>query len=835
LATTSSPRVNAGTGADPLHRAWETPPGLGGRLGAVNHKQIGARFTATGFAFLLLGGVQALVIRTQLATPGNDVVGPQAYNELFTMHGTTMMFLFVLPIVEGFAMYLLPLMLGTRDLPFPRLNAFGYWCLLFGGLFLYSSWLFDLVPDGGWFSYPPLTGPGFSPGERIDFWLLGVSFVEIATILGAIELIVLILRQRAPGMTISRMPIFAWTILVSAVMIVVAFPALVAGSVMLELDRLAGTRFFDPAAGGDPLLWQHLFWIFGHPEVYVMFLPAAGVVSMIIPTFARRPLVGYPFVVVATVAVGFLSMGLWVHHMFTTGLPFLSMGFFAASSMLIAIPNGVQMVAWIATLWRGTVVWGTPLLFVVGFVAIFVIGGITGVMVAAVPFDWQAHDSFFVVAHFHYVLIGGVVFPVFGGLHYWLPKATGRMLGERLGRTSFWLMFVGFNVAFLPQHWLGLWGMPRRVYTYRDDLGWGAWNLVSTIGAYVLALGVLAFVVNVAISMRRGRVAGDNPWDGGTLEWASASPPAPYNFSSLSEVSGREPLWQAPGTRRRLLAGDPGDRREVVGTSVLDARPETVIRLTTSSHAPLVGALGLVGVFGGILVKSPAIAVAGTVVALVSLTAWSWPTGEKRAGPADSRQEPDGRDGLPVEERAARPIGWLAMLLGAVVLGSYQVALISSYGYLRYSSGEWPPEGFAPVSPVFPTVAAGLLLLSSLAVRAASWAFTARRSGALAAALGLLLVLGGGYVSAVMAELAGTEFAPDEHAYASLVYVLLGSHSAFAAAGVFAVAVLIVRALLGHFRTRRHSGVRLVGLYWLFVVVSGLLTLATVALGPRVL
>ncbi|MDP8967201.1 MAG: cytochrome c oxidase subunit I, partial [Actinomycetota bacterium] len=549
----ASAAVTTRSAAATLQRAWASAPGLGGQLAAVNHKQIGARFVATGFAFLLVGGVLALLIRTQLAQPGNDVLGPEAYNQVFTMHGTTMMFLFVLPIVEGFAMYLLPLMLGTRDLPFPRLNAFGYWCLLFGGLFLYSSWLFDLAPDGGWFAYPPLTGPEFSPGSKIDFWLLGVSFVEIATILGAVELIVLILRQRAPGMAISRMPIFAWSILVTAFLIVLAFPPLVAASVMLELDRLVGAQFFDPEAGGDPLLWQHLFWIFGHPEVYVMFLPAAGVVSMIVPTFSRRPLVGYGFVVGATVAVGFLSMGLWVHHMFATGLPFLAMGFFAAASMLITIPNGVQVVAWIATLWRGQVTAGVPLLFVLGFIAIFVIGGITGVMVAAVPFDWQVHDSFFVVAHFHYVLIGGVVFPVFAGLHYWLPKVSGRMLGERLGRATFWLMFVGFNVAFLPQHWLGLWGMPRRVYTYRDDVGWGLWNLVSTLGSYLLALGIVLFVVNVALSLRRGRQAGDNPWGAGTLEWATPSPPPPYNIASIPQVASREPLWERAGE----LPADP--------------------------------------------------------------------------------------------------------------------------------------------------------------------------------------------------------------------------------------------------------------------------------------
>ena len=834
MAATDETTAEAQASADALQRAWESPPGLGGWLKAVNHKQIGTRFIVTGFVFLLLGGVQALMMRTQLAQPNSGVLGPDIYNQLFTMHGTTMMFLFALPIVEGFGMYLLPLMLGTRDLPFPRLNAFGYWCLLFGGIFLYSSWLFGLAPDGGWFAYPPLTGPEFSPGQRMDFWLLGISFVEIATILGAIELIVLILRQRAPGMSISRMPIFAWSILAASALIVVAFPPLVAATVMLELDRLIGTRFFEAAAGGDPLLWQHLFWIFGHPEVYVMFLPAAGVVSMIIPTFARRPLVGYEYVVAATVAVGFLSGGLWVHHMFATGLPFLSMGFFAAGSMLIAIPNGVQTVAWVATLWRGNVVWSTPLLFVIGFLAIFVAGGITGIMVAAVPFDWQVHDSFFVVAHFHYVIIGGVLFPVFAGLHYWLPKATGRMLGEKLGRTTFWLMFVGFNVAFLPMHWLGLWGMPRRVYTYRDDVGWGDWNLVSTVGAYMFALGVVLFVVNVVLSLRRGADAGDNPWNAGTLEWDTASPPPPYNVAALREAPSREPLWESPpGTL--LLAGDPRGRREVLQTSMIDARPEAVVRVTSGSYAPLAAGVGLIGFFGGLLLKMPPLSVAGVVLTMAAIIAWSWPTGEKQAvGPSHGEPEDDtDRDGLAVEEHSGRPIGRLGVVLGVTVLASFQLSLVSSYGYLRFNTNPWPPTGLPLPDLVLPGLAAAILVVSALAAVAVVRTARARRSGLLAAALTVLLITGAAFVAVAVTDVATAGMPPDAHAYASLFYVLHGSQIVFASGGLIAIAVLLARALLGHFADARHSGVHLVTLYWAFVVLSGLVTLATVALGPR--
>ena len=476
------PAAVADSREDAFDRAWQSPPGLRS-VSAVNHTLVGRRFVVTGFVFFLIAGVLALLIRTQLAVPNNTFLGHDAYNQIFTIHGTAMMFLFAVPILEGAAVYMLPLLIGSRDLPFPRLSSFGYWCYLFGGVLLLSGFLFGSAPDGGWFIYPPLTGPIFSPGKNIDFWLLGITFVEISAIGTSIELIVAILKTRAPGMSIDRMPLFAWYILVTAFMILLGFPPLIMGSILLELERAFHWPFFEAAEGGSPILWQHLFWLFGHPEVYIILLPAVGILSMVVPTFARRPMFGYSWFVLAAVGTGFLSFGLWVHHMYAVGIPQLSLAFFSAASLMVAIPSGIQVFALIATLWLGRPVPRTPLLFVIGFVIIFTLGGFTGVMVAIVPFDHVVHDTQFVVAHFHYVLIGGAVFPLFAGIYYWLPFAIGRMPSERLGRWSFWVMFIGFNVAFMPLHHTGLAGMPRRVYIYPAGLGWEWTNLAATVGA----------------------------------------------------------------------------------------------------------------------------------------------------------------------------------------------------------------------------------------------------------------------------------------------------------------------------------------------------------------
>jgi cytochrome c oxidase subunit I len=448
-----------------LTRTWRTGSSWVERLSSVDHKVVGRRYIITAFVFLCLGGLSAVAMRLQLARPEAKLLGPDLYNQLFTMHGTTMMFLFAVPVMEAFAVYLVPLMVGTRNIAFPRLNAFSYWVFLLGGIFLWVSFMLKIGPDAGWFAYVPLSGPEYSPGKRVDVWAQMITFTEVSALAVAVEIIVTVFKQRAPGMTLDRIPLFVWAMLVMSFLIIFAMPAVMVASTMLILDRLVGTHFFNPAEGGDSLLWQHLFWFFGHPEVYIIFIPATGMVSSIIAAFARRPVFGQLPLILSLIAVGFLSFGLWVHHMFTTGLPQLGASFFTASSMLIAVPNGIQIFCWLATLWDGRMVFKTPLLFVLGFFFIFVIGGLSGVMVASVPIDTQVHDTYFVIAHFHYVLIGGAVFPLIGAVYFWFPKITGRMLSEQLGKWNFWLAFVGFNVAFFPMHILGLQGMPRRVYT----------------------------------------------------------------------------------------------------------------------------------------------------------------------------------------------------------------------------------------------------------------------------------------------------------------------------------------------------------------------------------
>ena len=615
-----------------LEDAWAAQPGLVGWIGQCNHKAVGRRFIGTAFVFFQLAGVFALLMRVQLAVPEAGFLGADTYNALFTMHGTVMMFMFVVPILEGFTIYLAPLMLGARDMPMPRLNAFGYWVYLFGGIFLFSSFAVGAVPDSGWFAYVPLTRSEFSPGLNTDFWLLGVTFVEISAIVAAIEIIVLIARSRAAGMSVTHMPVFAWSGLVTSLMILFAFPPLIAGSVMLELDRKVGTLFYDPAGGGDPFLWQHLFWFFGHPEVYIQLIPGLGMAAAVLTTATRRPLQHRTLVIASLVAIGILSFGLWVHHMFAGGIPVLAMSLFTAASFMITIPTGVIVFAFIATLWRGVHRWTAAALYAVGFIVIFVAGGITGVMVASVPFNWQVHDSYFVVGHFHYVLVGGSVFPVFAALHHWLPKITGHMLHEGLGKTSFWLFFVGFHVTFFPHHVLGLLGMPRRVYTYADGLGWTGGNLVSTVGAFVIAAGVLLFVVNVARSLRQGPAAGADPWGGGTLEWSVPSPPPNYNFAAVPIVSSAYPLWDPPTAAvpqdtpwRRRLAAPERAVRESLSTTGLDARPEHVIELPGHSLWPILLAAALSLLLLGLLIDSLVLIPLGLLASASCLVGWLWP------------------------------------------------------------------------------------------------------------------------------------------------------------------------------------------------------------------
>jgi len=526
---------------------------IGEWLMTTDHKKLGIMYIVTAFFFFLVGGVDALLIRTQLAEPNGKVLSPEVYNQIFTMHGTTMIFLFVMPMLTGFGNYVVPLMIGARDMAFPRMNAFGFWVVLFGGLFLTSSFLFGAAPNAGWFSYAPLTelntGCGTSgvvvctPGPNMDFWALGILMLGISSIASALNFVVTILRLRAPGMTVNRMPLFTWMTLITNFLLLFAIPSVTAASILLLLDRHLGTHFFQAGFGGDPLLWQHLFWSFGHPEVYILILPAFGMISEILPVFSRKPIFGYTFIAWSGVAIGFLSFTVWAHHMFAVGLPLVAQAFFATSTTLIAIPTAVKIFNWVATVTGGKISFKPAMLFALGFVAMFLIGGLNGAALAVVPFDYQVTDTYFVVSHLHYVLVGGTVFGVFAGIYYWFPKMTGKLLNDRLGQLQFWLLLIGVNLTFFPMHILGLLGMPRRVYTYPGTLGWNELNLLATIGAFIIAAAILVFLWNFVITLRSGQPSGTDPWDAFTLEWDTDSPPKPYNFPVIPIVRSRRPFF----------------------------------------------------------------------------------------------------------------------------------------------------------------------------------------------------------------------------------------------------------------------------------------------------
>lgn len=820
---------------------WQRPAGWRGALSAVNSQRLGVRFMVTALAFFGAGGVLALLMRVQLAVPDNTFLGPQLYNEFFTMHGSTMMFLFAVPFIEGLALYLVPYMIGSRDVAFPRLTAFSYWTYLFGGLVFYSSFLTGNAPDAGWFAYTPLSGPAYA-GAGLDYWVMGLALVEIAGLVAAVEIVVTILKLRAPGMSLRRIPVFAWTMLVSGVMMIFAFTVLLIATALLELDRIAGTRFFEPAHGGSSLLWQHLFWFFGHPEVYIMFLPATGIVSMIVATSAQRPLAAYALVVMAIMLTGFVSFGLWMHHMYVTGLPELGMSFFAAASLMIGVASGIQIFAWVATLWGTRPKLTTHFLYVLGFFFIFVLGGFTGVMIAVAPFDWQVHDTFFIVAHFHYVLIGGVVFPIFAGLHYWAPKITGRLLDERIGRWSFWLNFIGFNLTFFPMHIMGLLGLPRRVYRYPTTLQIDGYNLVATAGAFIMALGAILIAWNIVRSRHRGPFAGENPWQSGSLEWSTASPPPVYGFLQPPVVEDRDPLWEPanspdPAARRAAaaLAAAPTMWRATLGTDSLTGRPAGIHVLTGPSITPFLAAVALLVAMLGVLFKSYLLVPLGVVCFAACLVRWVYPYDEFVQQLRDS--DLPRVSGVPIHLTGAGSTVWCGMLCLLVIGATAFGALFYSYFYIRLFSVAWP-QGSLPR----PDIAAGVAVYSPLVASAAGlfWAkrqFSAGRRLASLLGLGAVAILWVGFLGLMTWHLADVGFDLDTNAYASAYHVISLSQMTFVAASLIVLGTAAVRIYRAQSVNDYYAmlPLQIAEMFGYFIVATGVAVFAVLSLSPHFL
>ena len=762
-----------------LERVWANLPGFGS-LAAVNHTSVGLRFMLTGTVFFLIGGILAMLMRTQLALPEQDILTADVYNQVFTMHGTVMMFLFAIPILEGLGLYMIPKLIGARDLVFPRISSLGYYCYLFGGFIILFSLVLGIAPDAGWFMYTPLSGAVFSPGPGSDFWLLGVTFVEISAMAAGVELTVSILRSRANGMSLNRMPLFCWYILAMALMIVFGFPPLILASVLLELERATGMPFFAVAGGGDPVLWHHLFWLFGHPEVYIIFLPAAGIVSTLIPVFAQRPIVGYRWIVLSIILTGFISFGLWVHHMFTVGIPHLAQAFFSVASMLVAVPTAIQVFAWLATLWTGRVVYSLPMLWIVGFLVVFVAGGLTGVMLALVSFNWQVHDTHFVVAHLHYVLVGGMFFPLMAGLYYWLPLLSGRMPSERLGRLGFWLVFIGFNLTFLLMHLTGLLGMPRRVYTYEAGLGWDWLNLLSSVGGFIMAAGVAAVIIDVALHLRYGRRAPRNPWQADTLEWALDTPPPAYNFVSLPTLSTRHPLWEHPGLPDSLAAGAHGlasaahGRRETYGSDAVTGQVREIFHLPGNSWLPLLAALALAVVCVGLLVRAYPVALLGVLGAAAFLLRWGWENGaHPKLAPltADEPRDP------PLHSRTCDGPGLWGMVVTLMANGALYLSLLFGWFYLWTVAPQWSVPAHHPVSLPLMLVSGALLTVATLLHHGAVRRLATGDGNGLRGRLWWVAGIGAGHFAVLLwltleAPLAATERAHDAVLLVLLVYLL---------------------------------------------------------------
>lgn len=780
-----------------LERAWRAPTGWR-RLAAVNNTVIGPWYVATALAFFVLAGMLALVMRAQLAVPGGTLVGAATYNQLFTMHGTVMMFLFAVPVVEAMAVWLLPNMLGARDLPFPRLSAYAFWAYAIGGSVFFCTIFFGASPDGGWFMYPPLTGKAQSPGIGADWWLLGIGFIEISAIAGAIELIVGILFTRAPGMTLGRMPVFAWAMLVAALMVVFAFPAIIAGTILLELERALDWPFFIAERGGDPLLWQHLFWFFGHPEVYIIFLPAAGMVSMMVPVLARAPLVGRRAIAWALGGVGAISFLLWIHHMFTAGLGPLALKLTSAASFAVAIPSAVQVFAWIATMKQGRLRLETPGLFLLGFHFLFVLGGLTGVMVAVLPFDWQVHDTYFIVAHLHYVLVGGMVFPLFAGLYYWAPLLNGHRLSERAGRWGFWLMFLGFNLAFFPMHIAGLAGMPRRVATYAGGLGWDLWNALSTAGAFVLAAGVAVCLADLVRTLLKPETDTGDPWQADSLEWL---PQGDYGARSIPQVASAQPLWDQPALAQEVEAGRhwlPGTvfgGRESLATSPGRAEIRHLLRLPGDGWAPFVAAAGTAGFFLLLTVSWMTAAFGCALVALAAILWWLWQL--DRPPPAPLARIGDAVDVPTVAIGRASPTWW-AMAVLFTVDATVFASLAFAHVHVALGLDVCPPPGArlpggGPAAGLLLATGSMLVVVARRLLRGRQWLLR----GAVAAAAACSA--SGFALEAIALHAAG--LAPRNDAWSATVAALLAWQALHAGIVLLMGAYLLARSFAGRLRT----------------------------------
>jgi cytochrome c oxidase subunit I len=816
-----------------LAETWSRPRTFPGWLADVGHRSVGLRYVLTAGSFFLLAGLSALLMRVQLAVPENHVLSAGRYDQVFTMHGLTMMFLFAVPVMQGIAVYLIPLMIGSRELAFPRLNAFGYWCYFIGGSAIWLGFVLNKAPDAGWFNYPPLSLAEFSPGANIDLYAAGIPLVEVSAVVGAVELLVTILGNRAPGMSINRMPIFVWSVLVMVATIIFSFPPLIVAGLLLELDRTIGTHFFTAGAGGDPLLWQHLFWFFGHPEVYVMLLPGLGIIATIVSTFSRRRTVGYLLITLSFTLIGAISLGVWVHHMFATGRSPLGMSLFSAATLTIVIPSGIQVFSVLATLRHGRVKLGVPLLFAVGFVFVFVIGGLTGIEIASIPFDWQVHDTYFVVAHFHYTLLGGVVLPLLGGLYYWFPKVTGRLLDDRLGVASFILIFVGINITFFPLHIAGLNGMPRRVYTYPAGLGWEGPQAIATAGAFVLAAGILVYLANLVLGLRAGRPAGANPWGAATLEWLPDSPPPEYDFAGIPVVRDAYPLWDDGSTMssRPLLADD---RRETLGTSLLDAEPEQRAVEPGPTIVPLVTASSLAVALLG-LIFDPLWVLFGAALIILSLIGWTQPAPKEwdmayvRAGPRDAPPT-----SWVAESLGIRPPILKGVRLGLLVLGVMLMTLLSGYYYALGKAPAWPLGGLAPRSIWWALAALPLVLGAAAAIAAARGAVRGSRSGRAAPLLLGAGALALGAVLLLVVDMNNLDYNWATNATGSVEWALTGYLVLVTGALVVAAVVSAVYARRGFFNAERFSGLTAVTWFGSFVALAWVPVFLTVYIAPRI-